>query len=338
MPLGPVTPDPQGPPETAAASPRTWPVVELLTGLLLAGLLARTQLAGLLDQPAVQTWLTIFVAIVLQTGTFGRAFALRFAPLTLLGGRRLRAPRRLVAAVSALVQGWLLLVTAMLLLRVSLTDTYLLYVKAGMRPWLLASAVVLLLLGLPRYWQGLRARTASPPDQAGSHHHTGPSPRAAWLLVLPVFAIFLAAPAPLGTHAATRQPAAQPTPPAPEDSFGPLPRGADGVADLTVLAFVWRADSESPSAASPDRHRPPTPGSRSSASGSPTGSSRTSPTASHPSSPPGRSGKPPAPPTPTRADRPPAPSRADAGSWGLSRVKPAGLTPAKGRRATRPSP
>jgi uncharacterized repeat protein (TIGR03943 family) len=152
--------------------------------------------------------------------------------------------------VSPLVEGWLLLVTVMLLARVLLADTYLLYVKAGMRPWLLASAVVLLLLAAPRYWQALRGRAGPDRPPGGGHpaagdDHPGRPPRAAWLLILPFFAIIMAAPAPLGAHAANRQPAAQPAaPPADDDQSTTLQPGPDGVVDLTVLDFVWRAGSD----------------------------------------------------------------------------------------------
>lgn len=102
------------------------------------------------------------------------------------------------------------------LLRISLSDIYLNYVKESMRPWLIASGIVLVLLGLIALIDILRHALTphddlhdidepdphDPVDESGHSHSHGP--RSAWLLLLPVFAIFLIAPPALGAYAAAR--------------------------------------------------------------------------------------------------------------------------------------
>ncbi len=160
------------------------------------------------------------------------------------------------------VQAVLLVLVGGATLRISLGTTYLNYVKEGMRPFLIASGALLLLLGVLalldviRQW---RRRESSPgmsghPDAGdevgdghddhghddsghGGHGHGHGGPRAAWLLLLPILAIFLIAPPALGAYTAARDttnaaPPAQPKAP-------PLPAG-DPV-DLYVSDYVSRA-------------------------------------------------------------------------------------------------
>lgn len=83
-------------------------------------------------------------------------------------------------------------------LRISVTDAFLAYVREPMRPLLLVSGVLLLGLAAWSVW-----RASGDPDQDGhAHEHHGPG--VAWLLLLPVLAIFLVAPPPLGVEAAAR--------------------------------------------------------------------------------------------------------------------------------------
>lgn len=110
-------------------------------------------------------------------------------------------------------------------LRLGLTDAALAYVKPSLRPLLVVAGVVLLLVGVA----GLRARTG----------HDHPAPWAAWLLLLPVVAVFLVAPAPLGSYAAERQSESR--------AFerrtvtSPLPPAVDGAVPLTMRDFLLRA-------------------------------------------------------------------------------------------------
>lgn len=80
------------------------------------------------------------------------------------------------------------------LLHAGLTGRYLRYIKAGLQPLVLGAGVVLIAAAAATVWyEWRRAR----PDA----HRT---PRVAWLLVLPVFALVLAAPPALGSYSAMR--------------------------------------------------------------------------------------------------------------------------------------
>ncbi|MQY05105.1 TIGR03943 family putative permease subunit [Actinomadura macrotermitis] len=99
------------------------------------------------------------------------------------------------------------------------------YVKPGLRIPLVAAAVVLVLLGAA----GLLR------DSGEGHHH---APRVAWLLCLPVLAVFVIAPPALGAFTAGRA-VARPAPP-PAGDAGALDAGA-GPVTLTLGEFIWRA-------------------------------------------------------------------------------------------------
>jgi uncharacterized repeat protein (TIGR03943 family) len=92
--------------------------------------------------------------------------------------------------------------------RIGLDGSYLYYVKSLLRWPLIASGVVIASLGLLGLLNSVR-RPAHAHDSsgasctAGDHTHV---PRVAWLLTLPVFAILLIAPGPLGAYAAARDP------------------------------------------------------------------------------------------------------------------------------------
>lgn len=115
-------------------------------------------------------------------------------------------------------------------LRLSLTDMMLSYVRPGMRPFLLASGVALVILGLLSVL--VDAREPSSATDAGevSEDHGHGAPRAAWLLVVPVFLVFVVAPPALGAFAADRVPSALPQ--QGEWTMDPLPPG-----DPVVLAL-----------------------------------------------------------------------------------------------------
>lgn len=105
------------------------------------------------------------------------------------------------------------------LIRITSQDIYLRYVKESMRPWLITSGVILILLGLlqlAEIWRTARrelaAKTAGQDSQgadeghgANEGHGAHAAPRMAWLLVLPILAIFLIAPPALGAYTAERQ-------------------------------------------------------------------------------------------------------------------------------------
>lgn len=152
--------------------------------------------------------------------------------------------------MSRQVQALVLALLGAATLRISLTDIFLSYVREPMRPLLIASGVLLLALAGWAVW-----RVADEPDdEAASHRHEG-SPggpahghahghghgsRVAWLLLLPVLAIFLVAPPPLGVEAAARDSGVVTTEPA---AWPDLPAG-DPV-EVGLDEYAGRASHES---------------------------------------------------------------------------------------------
>lgn len=128
------------------------------------------------------------------------------------------------------IQAVVLLLVGVATLRISLTDTYLDYVKSGMQPWLIGSGVVLVLLGAGALFDVVRG----PSDAQHSH-----GPASAWLLLIPVATIFLVAPPALGAFTAARDTTNSVTPAEDTVEFDPLPV-ADPV-PLTVSEYVSRA-------------------------------------------------------------------------------------------------
>ncbi|MFG2453997.1 TIGR03943 family putative permease subunit [Streptomyces sp. M41(2017)] len=85
------------------------------------------------------------------------------------------------------------------------TDLYLRYVKAGLRPLLLAAGVVLIVTALATVGYEVRERrTASGSAGGDGHAHPHREPRISWLLVLPLLALILVAPPALGSYSAMR--------------------------------------------------------------------------------------------------------------------------------------
>lgn len=98
----------------------------------------------------------------------------------------------------------LLALTGCALLRISLlSDLYLRYVKEGLRPLLIVSGVVLVLLALPAV---LRVRHHDGGAEAADHGHThaAAGPRTAWLLAIPAVMLLLFAPPALGSYTVAR--------------------------------------------------------------------------------------------------------------------------------------
>lgn len=136
------------------------------------------------------------------------------------------------------------------------TDLYLRYVKAGLRPLLLAAGVVLILAALATVWydrrtpqrahHGGRAEESGPGHGDDGHAHDGPDgadgdghghrePRVSWLMVLPLLALILVAPPALGSYSALHTGTALQAPLAYPDlpATDPLP--------LSVVDYAGRA-------------------------------------------------------------------------------------------------
>ncbi|MYW00315.1 TIGR03943 family protein [Streptomyces sp. SID3343] len=180
------------------------------------------------------------------------------------------------------VQAVVLILIGGALLRISLTDMYLRYVKEGLRPALIAAGVILFLVGLiAAVRDGIQRRdeatevaraTASDgggsPGDDGAHdgghedrpghletpdgghdrahddghgHDHASGPRAAWLLCLPVLALFLIAPPALGSYTASRSDnvVAKPAAASSDAGFPALPPGDP--LPMTLADFLIRS-------------------------------------------------------------------------------------------------
>ncbi|WP_030168344.1 TIGR03943 family putative permease subunit [Spirillospora albida] len=115
------------------------------------------------------------------------------------------------------------------------------YVKPGLRHPLVACAAVLIVLGAAGIRRDWRDDGHPVPRDGHEGHHHGPGgPRVAWLLCLPVVAIFAIAPPELGLFTAVRagaRPAAPPPKPAGDDQA--LPPGRDPF-PLSIGEFMLR--------------------------------------------------------------------------------------------------
>ncbi|WP_073948452.1 TIGR03943 family putative permease subunit [Streptomyces kebangsaanensis] len=141
------------------------------------------------------------------------------------------------------LQTTLLVLSGIGLLRVSLfTDLYLRYVTEGMRPLLIASGALLILLGVADAVSYARRREGDEHtdhgDSGHGHHHSG-APRAAWLLFLPALSLLFHAPPALGAYTASRQPPKVITH---EDDFDPLP--ATSPLPMTLSDFIRRVQQD----------------------------------------------------------------------------------------------
>jgi uncharacterized repeat protein (TIGR03943 family) len=120
------------------------------------------------------------------------------------------------------------------------TRTYLNYVKPYFHPALIATGIILVLLGataLTRYARAAAGHDHAGHEQAG-HEHGEQGPRVAWLLALPVLAIFLLAPPALGSYTAERDTA--PTTPPPGGRYDPLPVLGEPN-DIYIGEFIGRS-------------------------------------------------------------------------------------------------
>jgi uncharacterized repeat protein (TIGR03943 family) len=145
--------------------------------------------------------------------------------------------------VNRQAQAVVLLLLGGAVLRASVTDLYLRYVKEGLRPYLIVAGVVLVVAAVMTLWYELRA----------PREHGHREPRVGWLLVLPVLGLLLVAPPALGPYAAGQAGTAL----SGQSDFPPLPAGDP--ARVTVLDYASRAvfDPKSLAGADSDRlHRP----------------------------------------------------------------------------------
>ncbi|WP_062428481.1 TIGR03943 family putative permease subunit [Herbidospora daliensis] len=142
--------------------------------------------------------------------------------------------------MNRLTQSMILVLLGGAVLRITtVSTTYLNYVKPGFRPFLIAAGVVVLALGvigLVQEWRG----ASHDHDDHDDHDHPH-TPGVAWLLTLPVFAIFLIAPPALGAFSAkSEEPQARPV--AAAETYDALAAGQ--VNEMTIAEFTGRAWGE----------------------------------------------------------------------------------------------
>ena len=134
------------------------------------------------------------------------------------------------------LQVTLLVLSGLGLLHASLfTDLCLRYVKPSMRPMLVVSGFLLILLGIAEAWS---RRKPDEGEDHGGHNHSK-VPRVAWLLFLPALSLLFYAPPALGAYTASR--AATKAVPV-QDSFDPLP--ATSPLPITLTDFTTRVQQD----------------------------------------------------------------------------------------------
>ena len=116
------------------------------------------------------------------------------------------------------------------ILKASLSDLYLRYVKEGLRPFLIGAGLLLVAAAVLTLWYDLRGKA-----DAHGHHH---EPKVGWLLLLPVLGLLLVAPPALGSYAAG-QAGTVLTAPGTDSDYPALPAG-DPV-DVGLLDYASRA-------------------------------------------------------------------------------------------------
>jgi len=149
----------------------------------------------------------------------------------------------MVAAVKRSVAGLVVVFVGAAVVQLATSNTCLRYVKPGMRWMLLAAGLILIALAVVDVLADSRKKQHAD----DGHGHDG-LPRAAWLLLIPVFALLVVDPPALGADAAQRQSPVAAKPVDPESNSW-LGTNADGdapvalaVRDYSVWA-VWEKES-----------------------------------------------------------------------------------------------
>ncbi|MEU6094417.1 TIGR03943 family protein [Streptomyces sp. NPDC047079] len=140
------------------------------------------------------------------------------------------------------VQVILLVLSGLGLLHASLfTDLCLRYVKEGLRPMLIASGALLLVLGLAdAVWgRGRGDHGHSGQGHSGHGHDHSGAPRIAWLLFLPVLSLLFYAPPALGAYTAARE---APHAVKEQRHFDPLPTTSP--VPMTLTDFTTRVQQD----------------------------------------------------------------------------------------------
>ncbi|SNT37532.1 TIGR03943 family protein [Asanoa hainanensis] len=139
-------------------------------------------------------------------------------------------------------QGVVLLLLGGAVLKASLTDVFLRYVKEGLQPFLIAAGAVLVVAAVMTLVHDLRqqlgkGQARDSADDGHGHDHDGHGPAVGWLLVLPVIGLLLVAPPALGSFAAGQAGTALSSQAI--SDYPPLPPGDP--AEISVLEYASRA-------------------------------------------------------------------------------------------------
>ena len=137
------------------------------------------------------------------------------------------------------VAGLVIVFVEAAVVQLATSGTYLRYVKPGLRWMLLAAGVILIVLAVADVLADTRTK-----DDGHGHHGL---PRAAWLLLIPIFALLVVDPPALGADAAQRQSPVASKPVAPKSNSWPAENpqcGPTALAgrDYSVWA-VWERDT-----------------------------------------------------------------------------------------------
>jgi uncharacterized repeat protein (TIGR03943 family) len=146
--------------------------------------------------------------------------------------------------VNESAQAFVLLLLGGSVVKVSVTDVYLRYVKEGLRPFLIAAGLLLIVAALVTFFHDLR--TADGDGGQALHMHGGRpghrEPLVGWLLIVPVLGLLMIAPPALGADAAARSGTALSGTARTSEAdlaYPPLPPGDP--ARMTVFDYATRA-------------------------------------------------------------------------------------------------
>jgi uncharacterized repeat protein (TIGR03943 family) len=118
------------------------------------------------------------------------------------------------------------------IIKATLTDVFLRYVKQSLQPFLLTAGILLVVAAVVTLWHEWRPTGHEHHDDGHGHHE----PRVGWLLILPVLAMLLISPPALGSYTAGQAGSVQPDG---GSDYAPLPDG-DPVA-VSLLDYASRA-------------------------------------------------------------------------------------------------
>lgn len=137
------------------------------------------------------------------------------------------------------LSGTALLLVGAMLVRITVTDVYQRYVRAGMGPLLLVAGILLVALGLVTLLAAFRGLPEPPGDDGHGH---GSGSRVGWLLLAPVLTLLLVAPPALGSWSVGRTTTVDVR--TGTGTFARLQPGAAPVA-MTLLEYGQRAEDRS---------------------------------------------------------------------------------------------